>query len=595
MKSTFSKPFYFLTSVLILLSCTGESLADWQVILDENFNRNLNRDPWPWETPGGYAWHYNTLRWPGAERNLSNCGWGVQDYMFNDSVTVDDNYQNSLWCALSTQNGPNSPQRPDLHYYWNGANGWAWWGPFDLSRAETARLIFWVLMDNEDYTNDSLSVVAVNDPDLLTSNGDLFREQVGIALSLHEHHEHDENEEDVWQLYEVFLEELQVNGEDASYLGEEEVWIAFVWQSDEEGAESAGALIDDIILGWDDGLFEISPVNMEFGYQFHPDSINWHEEIEQVYDEVYLRLNYRMGGSEEITPAFTIDCYVDDELFYTEDVESTDATEDFMYSCTTDTIWRVPTGEHTIRWELDTPIDEGGIVEETDEENNVFEYVVDLGMNEPPLLTILTPAGDSTLVRIGEEYWINWSVSDPNEEDESFEVNLYWTTDTTGWYRDRNVILNWNVIRGEGTYGPGEHHHTCAWNDTIGTVIYIAGFASDFYFRDFDMAPGTILLVDPAGVSDPVTGETVDYNLIRAFPNPFNNSISIEFSIPVLSQVQIVVHDLAGRQVAELVNNRFSTGIHTCIWMPGEAPGGVYMLKLETRDRSFIRKVVYIP
>ena len=588
MKSTFSKPFYFLTSVLILLSFAGESLADWQVILDEHFNRDLNRNPWPWETPGGYAWHYNTLRWPGAELNPSNCGWGAQEYIFNEIVTPDDNFHNALWCARSTQNGPNSPQHPQLHYYWNEMNGWAWWGPFDLSSAEIALLSFYVLIDNEDYSNDSLSVVAVNDPELLTSNGDVFREQVGIALTLYEHSEE-------WEFYEVSLEELQVNGEETSYLGEEEVWIAFIWQSDEEGNRSIGAVIDDITLGWDDGLFEISPVNMEFGYQFHPDSINWYEEIDQVYDEVYLRLNYRIGGPEEITPAFTIDCYIDDELFYTEDIESTDATEDLMYVCTTDTTWLVPPGEHTIRWELDTPLDEGGVVEETNEENNVFEQLVDLGMNEPPVLTILTPAEDSTLVRIGEEYWINWSVSDPNEEDELFEVNLYWTNDTTGWYRDRNVIFDWNMIRGVATYEPGEHHHTCAWYDTAGTVIYIAGFASDFYFRDYSIAPGTILLVDSTGVSGSVTGEIVDYSLIRAFPNPFNNSISVEFSIPVLSRVRIVVHDLAGRQVAELVNNKFSAGIHTSIWTPGEAPGGVYMLKLETRDRSFIRKVVYIP
>ncbi len=588
MKSVFSKPFYFLTSVLILLSFTGESLADWQVILDESFNRDLNRDPWPWETPGGYAWHYNTYRMPGTERNPSNCGWGAQEHIFNEIVTPDDNIQNALWCAHSTQNGPNSPQHPELHCYWNGMNGWAWWGPFDLSNVEIAQLAFYVLIDNEDYSNDSLSVVAVTDPELLTSNGDVFREQVGIALTLHEHSEE-------WELYEVSLEELQVNGEETSYLGEEEVWIAFIWQSDEEGNESIGAVIDDITLGLDDGLFEISPVNMEFGYQFHPDSINWYEEIDQVYDEVYLRLHYRIGSSEEITPAFTIDCYIDNELFYTEDIESTDATEDLMYICTTDTTWRVTTGEHIIRWELDTPLDDNGIVEETNEENNVFEQIVDLGMNEPPVFTILTPAEDSTLVRISEKYLLNWSVSDPNEEDQSFEVYLYWTVDTTGWDRDKNVIFDWNMVSGDVVFEPGEHHHTCASYDTAGTVIYIAGFASDYRYRDYNMAPGTILLVDSAAVPRTPTGEAVEYSLIRAYPNPFNNSISVEFSIPVTDHVKLVVHDLAGRQVAELVDGKFLTGIHTSIWKPGEAPGGVYLLKLETGDRSFIRKAVYIP
>ncbi len=65
-------------------------------------------------------------------------------------------------------------------------------------------------------------------------------------------------------------------------------------------------------------------------------------------------------------------------------------------------------------------------------------------------------------------------------------------------------------------------------------------------------------------------------------PNPFSSSMTITYSIPEQSSVELAVFDLSGRLVDELINDQQSGGTHSVIWSPAlETPNGYYLIKLD--------------
>ncbi|MCF7810942.1 T9SS type A sorting domain-containing protein [bacterium] len=596
-------------AVLFILGVFAESQAEWHIILNEYFNRDPRNNTWPWRTPapGGQFiwWYFNTANWPTATAtnyDPTRYGWGLQDEYFNTQVTPDAEEQAALWCAYSTYQGPNAPQWPDEDTYMDNQNAWAWWGPFSLEDAISARLSYWYWIEAENLTRDSLSVVLLNSDRYIGSGGTGnaatdFRARCGFGNT------HAAPIED-WVRREVYAESLMVNGQNVSYLGEEECYIAFVWQSDGQHHDGTGAYIDDVIVAWDDGLFDLRHTFMAYGFPVgNEDSIRWTNRGPKLYDEVLLRLSYEVVGSNDWTDPFTIDCYIDDELFYRERVETRQGDLDTTYYSTTDNFWVADSGEHVIRWELDTPIDDGGSIEESNEGNNVRETICEVEWNPKPQFEILTPDTELDTVMVSIPYEIHWTIADSNEWDQYFEVFLFSTDDTSGYSDDQQIIYDadrWRNFAVIGSAGPGEHisYFTPLPQDTEGScVIYFAGVATDGYPANytFAFAPGFIHVIPYDGVSDRESFEITEYKLEPAYPNPFNRMVVISYALPVAGNVQLAVYDLAGRQVAALVDGEKQSGRHLSSWQPNQLPGGVYMLRMVAGEKSLVQKIVYMP
>lgn len=69
--------------------------------------------------------------------------------------------------------------------------------------------------------------------------------------------------------------------------------------------------------------------------------------------------------------------------------------------------------------------------------------------------------------------------------------------------------------------------------------------------------------------------------LIEAFPNPFNSSTSIRFSIPRTGDVDVTIYDLTGREVKQLTNEKLTAGTHDLRWNPGSLTSGIYFCRIE--------------
>ena len=76
-----------------------------------------------------------------------------------------------------------------------------------------------------------------------------------------------------------------------------------------------------------------------------------------------------------------------------------------------------------------------------------------------------------------------------------------------------------------------------------------------------------------------------EFVLEQNYPNPFNPSTQIKFSLPINSNVKIIVYNLLGEVVRELANREMNSGVHSIQWNAEDASGrkvtsGIYFYEL---------------
>ncbi len=96
-------------------------------------------------------------------------------------------------------------------------------------------------------------------------------------------------------------------------------------------------------------------------------------------------------------------------------------------------------------------------------------------------------------------------------------------------------------------------------------------------------------------------GELLPYsfNLKDNYPNPFNPTTTIEYTIPVKSKVEISIFNLLGQKVKTIVNGEKSSGDHNVDWDGTDATGdkvssGIYLYRIVAGDNRQTKKMMFI-
>lgn len=90
-------------------------------------------------------------------------------------------------------------------------------------------------------------------------------------------------------------------------------------------------------------------------------------------------------------------------------------------------------------------------------------------------------------------------------------------------------------------------------------------------------------------------GEIVNsYSLSQNFPNPFNPSTLIKFSIPKSSFVTLKVYDVSGKEVKNLVNSQLSQGGYNYTMNASDLSSGVYYYKITAGEFTEIKRMVLV-
>ena len=89
------------------------------------------------------------------------------------------------------------------------------------------------------------------------------------------------------------------------------------------------------------------------------------------------------------------------------------------------------------------------------------------------------------------------------------------------------------------------------------------------------------------------------FALFQNYPNPFNAITTLHYDIPEPADVKIVIYDILGRRVKELVNQTQYYGYKKIIWDGKDDMGvlvaaGVYFFRAELGPLSETRKMVLL-
>jgi hypothetical protein len=84
------------------------------------------------------------------------------------------------------------------------------------------------------------------------------------------------------------------------------------------------------------------------------------------------------------------------------------------------------------------------------------------------------------------------------------------------------------------------------------------------------------------------------YKLDQNYPNPFNPATTISYSIPKESNVSLIVYDIMGKQVAELVNSKQAVGSYNVQFDAAKLASGTYFYKLTAGEFISVKKMVLL-
>ncbi len=84
------------------------------------------------------------------------------------------------------------------------------------------------------------------------------------------------------------------------------------------------------------------------------------------------------------------------------------------------------------------------------------------------------------------------------------------------------------------------------------------------------------------------------FSLLQNFPNPFNPSTSIRFSVPFKGLVTLKVFDVMGKEVALLINDERNPGEYTIDFNASELSSGIYFYKLTAGSFVSTKKMILV-
>ena len=514
--------------IMFALIPVKKANATWTYILSERFTQLMAS--WPWYIMGN-SWDL------------------VPDFGYQWGVVTELNHapfnpEQSIWCA-ALLNGQLSGLTPFINPYPNNMDTKALWGPFSLADAVAAECNFWHWTDTETY-NDYLLWGAS-----LDQYGNTIYEGGRVS---------GRNSDWEWDNAVMDLSDLEdPNGNPFSVIGQSNVWIVFYFHSNGYNPPYPtyyGSFVDDIMLGWSDGLFDLIALYSEF---VDADSNVITEPMEgQPY---YLRFRWEVEGEGETAP-FNIECEVDHQFFFT---TRQTAVGDTTYYTYTDQMWSGNLGSHNLQWTLDVDNE----ITETYEDNNIYfmEFEV-VEFDSAPWIVITRPTEGDTA---NEGFWIEWE--DYDRESDAM-IFLYYDVDTTGPY---GYPINLAPIYEDSD--PDSF-----WWDTSylpdSSEYFICGIIDDGanpWGVDYSDYP--LFIYHPTSVGEGASGIPAAFRLEQNYPNPFNAATMITYSTPEPASVDLSVYDIGGRLVERLAQGNISPGHHSTVWNP-DVGSGVYFCRI---------------
>jgi len=162
-------------------------------------------------------------------------------------------------------------------------------------------------------------------------------------------------------------------------------------------------------------------------------------------------------------------------------------------------------------------------------------------------------------------------------------------TSDTRYYSSNNNGTSWSELTTE-TIGIG--------NKILSP--YALAVNSSYYFAAYWKFANSVISAEVYRLSlsdTPLSSEAFENNINKTFqlknyPNPFNQTTTISFSMPISGNVSLKIFNVLGQEIDELINENLATGSYSFQWNAEKQASGVYFYKLITDSYSEKKKMV---
>ena len=172
-----------------------------------------------------------------------------------------------------------------------------------------------------------------------------------------------------------------------------------------------------------------------------------------------------------------------------------------------------------------------------------------------------------------------------------------WIDDSHQW--------TWGINAWHGRYGPGSSLHGAGHTyasevSGVGVFTYSSTATWGLFRAKCDDAWPEFDPMETTGVEEPREGEQRPTEMaIRAYPNPFNPSVTISYVVPQAGDTRVDVFSIAGQRVRSLADGPHVAGAHGVVWNglddSGRAAGsGVYLVRFATQGKAMVTRITLV-
>jgi hypothetical protein len=166
-------------------------------------------------------------------------------------------------------------------------------------------------------------------------------------------------------------------------------------------------------------------------------------------------------------------------------------------------------------------------------------------------------------------------------------------------YYSHDVSVHLNL--GDGTFEEPHRRYGAAGNlidirvrdfTGDGVLDFSVGTRFDLNSVGVQIIPG--IGNTPTGIDDHSIELVKEYKLEQCYPNPFNPSTKIKYSIPQSSSVVIKVFDILGKEIETLVNEEKPARSYEVEFNATNLPSGVYFYQLISGNFVETKKMILL-
>ncbi|MBN1290444.1 MAG: T9SS type A sorting domain-containing protein, partial [Candidatus Latescibacteria bacterium] len=175
----------------------------------------------------------------------------------------------------------------------------------------------------------------------------------------------------------------------------------------------------------------------------------------------------------------------------------------------------------------------------------------------------------------------------------------------TGVWKITREVAIYNLLTGDITkVGDPDNYDSDygCWSPDGTKVCYVRTEDDISYLHIFDVPQGINKVVIAEGTTGPTAvseSEPESITIIGNYPNPFNQNTTLHFSLQQSGFVELVVYNMMGQQIRELISVTMNFGNHTVSWdgrdnFGNDVSSGIYISRLSTENAIITGRMTLI-